>query len=64
MYHTWMRYFTPGPVHHRLGLVCLGVGLQHGALPTVGPRTLDHHVAVVISAGTGWYRTPDPHVHT
>ncbi|MFF5129632.1 AraC family transcriptional regulator [Streptomyces syringium] len=59
MYHTWMRYFTPGPVHHRLGLVCLGVGLQHGALPAVGPRTLDHHVAVVISAGTGWLRTPD-----
>ncbi|MEV6776492.1 helix-turn-helix domain-containing protein [Streptomyces syringium] len=59
MYHTWMRYFTPGPVHHRLGLVCLGVGLQHGALPAVGPRTLDHHVAVVVSAGTGWLRTPD-----
>ncbi|MER5766886.1 helix-turn-helix domain-containing protein [Streptomyces sp. NPDC001985] len=59
MYHTWMRYFTPGPVHRRLGLVCLGVGLQHGALPTVGPRTLDHHVAVVISAGHGWFRTPD-----
>ncbi|GHF66329.1 AraC family transcriptional regulator [Streptomyces mashuensis] len=59
MYHTWMRYFSPRPVHHRLGLVCLGVGLQYGALPTVGPRTLDHHVAVVISAGTGWYRTPD-----
>lgn len=49
MYHTWMRYFTPSPVHHRLGLVCLGVGLQHGTLPTVGPRTLDHHVAVVVS---------------
>ncbi|MEW2577619.1 helix-turn-helix transcriptional regulator [Streptomyces syringium] len=59
MYHTWMRYFTPGPVHHRLGLVCLGVGLQHGALPAVGPRALDHHVAVVVSAGTGWLRTPD-----
>ncbi|MFJ7985314.1 helix-turn-helix domain-containing protein [Streptomyces sp. NPDC096351] len=59
MYHTWMRYFTPNPVHHRLGLVCLGVGLQHGTLPTVGPRTLDHHVAVVVSAGSGWYRGPD-----
>ncbi|MFJ6353692.1 helix-turn-helix domain-containing protein [Streptomyces sp. NPDC092046] len=59
MYHTWMRYFTPGPVHHRLGLVCLGVGLQHGALPTVGPRTLDHHVAVLVSSGGGWYRGPD-----
>lgn len=59
MYQTWMRYFTPGPAHHRLGLVCLGVGLQHGTLPTVGPRTLDHHVAVVISSGSGWFRTPD-----
>ncbi|MEU2871472.1 AraC family transcriptional regulator [Streptomyces olivoreticuli] len=64
MYHTWMRYFTPGPVHHRLGLVCLGVGLQHGELPAVGPRTLDHHVAVVISAGTGWLRTPDGRTRT
>ncbi|MFI8964644.1 helix-turn-helix domain-containing protein [Streptomyces sp. NPDC053493] len=59
MYHTWMRYFTPSPVHHRLGLVCLGVGLQHGALPTVGPRTLDHHVAVLVTSGSGWYRGPD-----
>ncbi|MFF4605561.1 helix-turn-helix domain-containing protein [Streptomyces sp. NPDC001339] len=59
MYHTWMRYFTPSPVHHRLGLVCLGVGLQHGTLPTVGPRTLDHHVALVISAGRGWLTAPD-----
>lgn len=59
MYHTWMRYFTPTPLHHRLGLVCLGVGLQHGTLPPVGPRTLDHHVALVISAGRGWYAGPD-----
>ncbi|MCF3146087.1 helix-turn-helix domain-containing protein [Streptomyces platensis] len=63
MYHTWMRYFTPNPVHHRLGLVCLGVGLQHGALPTVGPRTLDHHVAIVISAGHGWCTTADGRRH-
>ncbi|MFI6278866.1 helix-turn-helix domain-containing protein [Streptomyces sp. NPDC050988] len=59
MYHTWMRFFSPGPAHHKLGLVCLGVGLQYGALPTVGPRTLDHHVAVVVSAGHGWFRTVD-----
>ncbi|WP_234357880.1 AraC family ligand binding domain-containing protein, partial [Streptomyces puniciscabiei] len=59
MYQTWMRFFSPGPAHHRLGLVCLGVGLQHGALPTVGPRALDHHVAVVISSGRGWYRGAD-----
>ncbi|MBK3589040.1 AraC family transcriptional regulator, partial [Streptomyces sp. MBT57] len=59
MYHTWMRFFTPSPLHHRLGLVCLGVGLQHGALPTVGPRTLDHHVAVIVNSGTGWFSGPD-----
>lgn len=64
MHHTWMRYFSPAPVHHRLGLACLGVGLQHGELPTVGPRTLDHHVAVVVSAGGGWFRGPDGHHHT
>lgn len=63
VHHTWMRYFTPGPVHHRLGLVCLGVGLQHGALPAVGPRTLGHHVAVVIGAGAGWCRTSDGRTH-
>ncbi|MEU6733029.1 helix-turn-helix domain-containing protein [Streptomyces physcomitrii] len=59
MYHTWMRYFTPSPAHYRLGLVCLGVGLQHGTLPTVGPRTLDHHVAVVLSSGRGWFAGAD-----
>ncbi|WP_367040835.1 AraC family transcriptional regulator [Streptomyces sp. Je 1-332] len=59
MYHTWMRFFTPAPAHHRLGLACLGVGLQHGLLPTVGPRTLDHHVAVVVTAGGGWFQGPD-----
>lgn len=59
MYRTWMRFFTPGHIHHRLGLVCLGVGLQHGTLPAVGPRTLDHHVAVIISTGRGWFRGAD-----
>ncbi len=58
-FQSWMRFFTPGPVHHRLGLVCLGVGMQHGALPPVGPRTLDHYVAIVISAGRGWCELPD-----
>lgn len=54
-YQTWMRYFTPADVHWKLGLVCLGVGLQRGPLPAVGPRTLDHHVAVVVSSGRGWF---------
>ncbi|MBL1083787.1 helix-turn-helix domain-containing protein [Streptomyces actinomycinicus] len=54
-----MRYFTPSPLHERLGLVCLGVGIQQGVLPAVGPRTLDHHVAVLVTVGTGWYQTPD-----
>ncbi|MEV7416794.1 AraC family transcriptional regulator [Streptomyces sp. NPDC089919] len=52
---TWMRYFSPSPGHRRLGLVCLGVGLQEGVLPTVGPRALDHHVAVVVTRGRGWF---------
>ncbi|MEU5659470.1 AraC family transcriptional regulator [Streptomyces sp. NPDC047737] len=59
MHHTWMRFFTPSPRHHRLGLACLGVGLQHGALPTVGPRTLDHHTAVLVNTGSGWITAPD-----
>ncbi|MFJ7204356.1 AraC family transcriptional regulator [Streptomyces sp. NPDC098789] len=50
-----MRYFAPTANHRRLGLVCLGVGLQRGALPVVGPRVLDHHVAVVVTAGRGWF---------
>ncbi len=57
MHHTWMRYLSPlRPPPARPGLP--GVGLQHGELPTVGPRTLDHHVAVVVSAGGGWFRRP------
>ncbi|MET9347192.1 AraC family transcriptional regulator [Streptomyces termitum] len=63
MHHTWTRYLTPGPVHHRLGLVCLGVGLQHGTLPVVGPRVLGHHVAVLVTAGGGWYAGPDGRRH-
>ncbi|MEU8436735.1 AraC family transcriptional regulator [Streptomyces sp. NPDC029216] len=59
-----MRYFSPAPVHRRLGLVCLGVGVQQGALPVVGPRVLDHHVAVVVTRGRGWFghagRPPQP----
>ncbi|MFG2820730.1 AraC family transcriptional regulator [Kitasatospora sp. NPDC048365] len=55
----WWHYLTPGPLQLGTGLACLGVGLQRGRLPTVGPRTLDHWVAVVVSAGRGWYATPD-----
>ncbi|NRQ36192.1 AraC family transcriptional regulator [Nonomuraea sp. NN258] len=50
-----MRYLTPGPAHRGLGLVCLGVGHQDGRLPTVGPRVMQNHVAVVVTAGTGWF---------
>ncbi|MER5731557.1 AraC family transcriptional regulator [Streptomyces sp. NPDC002138] len=54
-YSSWMRYFAPTANHRRLGLVCLGVGLQRGALPVVGPRVLDHHVAVIVTSGRGWF---------
>ncbi|MFD7559593.1 helix-turn-helix domain-containing protein [Streptomyces sp. NPDC059835] len=63
-YSSWMRYFSPTANHVRLGLVCLGVGVQEGRLPVVGPRALDHHVAVVVTRGRGWFshagRPPQP----
>jgi AraC-like DNA-binding protein len=54
-FRQWMHYLTPGPAHRGLGLVCLGVGHQEGRLPTVGPRTMQNHVAVVVTEGAGWF---------
>ncbi|MFF2627475.1 AraC family transcriptional regulator [Kitasatospora griseola] len=54
----WWHYLTPGPAQLRTGLACLGVGLQRGRLPVVGPRVLDHWVAVVVGSGRGWYAPP------
>ncbi|MEU0564428.1 AraC family transcriptional regulator [Nonomuraea sp. NPDC005983] len=51
----WWRYLTPAPIHRRLGLACLAVGMQNGRLPTVGPRTLNHYVAVIVLSGAGWF---------
>ncbi|MER5865799.1 AraC family transcriptional regulator [Kitasatospora sp. NPDC002040] len=51
----WWHYLTPGPAQLATGLACLGVGIQRGRLPTVGPRTLDHWVAVVVTTGRGWF---------
>jgi AraC-like DNA-binding protein len=55
----WWHYLTPGPAQLATGLACLGVGMQRGRLPTVGPRTLDRWVAVLVTAGRGWSATPD-----
>ncbi|WP_214317909.1 helix-turn-helix domain-containing protein [Nonomuraea sediminis] len=55
-FRQWMHFLTPSEAHRRLGLVCLGVGHQEGRLPTVGPRTLHKHVAVVVTEGGGWFR--------
>lgn len=52
----WVRFFTPDAVHKDLGRVCLGTGVQRGTPPVVGPRTVDRHVAVVVTADGGWYR--------
>ncbi|MEV6108671.1 AraC family transcriptional regulator [Streptomyces sp. NPDC051940] len=54
--YSWMRFLTPEPMHRELGLVCLGTGVQRGALPVVGPRVVDRFVAVVVTAGRGWFR--------
>ncbi|MFC9499099.1 helix-turn-helix domain-containing protein [Streptomyces sp. NPDC056982] len=56
VHYSWMRFLTPDALHQDLGLVCLGAGVQRGPLPVVGPRTLDRHVAVVVTAGSGWFR--------
>lgn len=37
-YSSWMRYLSPNAGHRRPGLICLGVGVQEGELPLVGPR--------------------------
>jgi AraC-like DNA-binding protein len=52
MVANWASYRTPSDAHRRLGLVCLGVGAQHGVVPC-GPRTLDSHAAVLLTSGRG-----------
>ncbi|MEU1729280.1 AraC family ligand binding domain-containing protein [Actinomadura sp. ATCC 39365] len=51
---SWARYFTPAPALERLGLTCLGVGWQEGALRPCGPRTLDSYALVLVVRGDGW----------
>ncbi|MDH6126230.1 AraC family transcriptional regulator [Kitasatospora sp. GP82] len=55
----WWQYLTPGPAQLSTGLACLGVGMQSGRLPMVGPRALEHWVAVVVTSGRGWFAGPD-----
>lgn len=57
--YRWMRFFSPDPADRDQGLVCLGVGVLRGALPRVGPRVLDRHVAVIVTTGGGWVRIAD-----
>lgn len=54
---NWSAYRTPSAAESEggLGLVCLGVGAQSGPVRTVRGRTLDHHAAVIITEGSGWY---------
>ena len=53
MAEEWVRYLTPGPVHRRLGLVCLGVGTNSGRVPACHDRALGCHALVVILDGDG-----------
>ncbi|WP_405012000.1 AraC family transcriptional regulator [Kitasatospora sp. NBC_01539] len=55
----WWHYLTPGPAQLATGLACLGTGVQRGRLPVVGPRTLDHWVAVLVTEGRGWSAAAD-----
>lgn len=55
MVANWASYRTPSDAHRRLGLVCLGVGSQRGVVPC-GPRAIDSHAAVLLTAGRGRLR--------
>lgn len=55
----WWHYLAPGAAQLATGLACLGVGVQHGRLPVVGPRTLDRWVTVLVTSGRGWSAAPD-----
>ena len=55
MVANWASYRTPSDAHRRLGLVCLGAGAQRGVRPC-GPRALDSHAAVLLTAGRGRLR--------
>lgn len=52
----WARYLTPTPVLRQLGLVCLGAGQQRTDTP-LAERTLDCYAAVLITEGSGWFRS-------
>lgn len=52
---NWWCQLTPTPVHRRLGLVCLSVGMQGGGQAAIGPRTLDHHGVVILQSGSFWF---------
>lgn len=53
-------YLTPSDTHRALGLVCLGAGIQHGPVPPIEDRTLGHHAAVLVTAGSGHLALSSP----
>ncbi|MGH3322344.1 MAG: AraC family transcriptional regulator [Streptosporangiaceae bacterium] len=60
----WARFLTPTAGHRRLGLVCLGVGHQRGAIPPCPPRVLGCYGAVLVTEGRGrlgWGRPAAAH---
>jgi AraC-like DNA-binding protein len=50
---NWARYLTPSPLHHGLGLVCLGVGAQRTTERLDRARVLDSHAVVLLTHGSG-----------
>ena len=50
------RYLTPTATHRTLGMVCLGVGAQHGRVPACRDRMLTCYAGVFVSAGRGRLR--------
>ncbi|WP_328995394.1 helix-turn-helix transcriptional regulator [Kribbella sp. NBC_01245] len=49
----WSTYLTPGPVHRRLGLFCLGAGEGQNPPEPSPERALGCHAAVLLRSGHG-----------
>ncbi|WP_341976728.1 AraC family transcriptional regulator [Microbacterium sp. LWO13-1.2] len=53
----WSRYAHPAPAFADRAIVCIGAGEYRGNDSEVRDRPLRSHAAVVVSEGSGWFRS-------
>ncbi|MFF0729646.1 helix-turn-helix domain-containing protein [Streptomyces sp. NPDC004134] len=51
----WRRWPVPTAIRRYAGLSCTALGVQDLPPRGVGPRVVEHHVALVLLAGSGWF---------